>query len=137
MDDNVKYACADMVFADGIETLANREGISVDESRSRLIDSGAYAALYDLETELWKEGPDYFLSFMGTWRGCGPDAMRIPNKTWMPFHRAIRLLRMHIARPRTPAPWRVRPWQSHDWSGGFCPARTPFTPGPAPRLRRS
>ena len=54
-----------MVFADGIETLANREGISVDESRSRLIDSGAYAALYDLETELWKEGPDYFLSFYG------------------------------------------------------------------------
>lgn len=65
MDDSVKYACADMVFADGIETLANREGISVDESRSRLIDSGAYAALYDLETELWKEGPDYFLSFYG------------------------------------------------------------------------
>ena len=54
-----------MVFADGIETLANREGISVDESRSRLIDSGAYAALYDLETGLWKEGPDYFLSFYG------------------------------------------------------------------------
>lgn len=35
----------------------------MDESRGRIINSGAYAALYDLETELWKEGPDYFPSF--------------------------------------------------------------------------
>lgn len=63
MDDSLRYACADMLLADSIATLANRLGISTDESRNRIVDSGAYDALYDLETELWKEGPDYFLSF--------------------------------------------------------------------------
>lgn len=63
MPDSVKYACADLMFTDAVETLAHRLGISTTESRSRLIESGAYAAMYDLETGLWREGPDYFIGF--------------------------------------------------------------------------
>lgn len=63
MPDSVKYACADLMFTDAVETLARRLGISTTESRSRLIESGAYAAMYDLETGLWREGPDYFIGF--------------------------------------------------------------------------
>ena len=63
MNDETKRACADILFATAIEDLANRYSITADEARDRLIDSQAYEALYDLDTHLWADGPDYFLAF--------------------------------------------------------------------------
>lgn len=63
MDDSTKLACADMVFTDAVSALAGLCGVSVEDARSQLIESGAYDALYDLETELWKGGPDYFIAY--------------------------------------------------------------------------
>ena len=63
MSSDIKYTCADMILADAIEDLANEENISIEEARNRLLGSKAYDCLYDLESNLWMEGPDYFLDF--------------------------------------------------------------------------
>ena len=39
------------------------EYISIEESRNRLLSSNACKCLYDFDSELWKEGPDYFLDY--------------------------------------------------------------------------
>lgn len=43
--------------------MAEEEGISLQEARSRIIKSRAYDALYDFDTGLWENGPDYFRAF--------------------------------------------------------------------------
>ena len=43
--------------------MAEDEGISRQEARSRIINSPAYDAIYNFDTGLWAEGPDYFRSF--------------------------------------------------------------------------
>ena len=63
MSDDIKTACADMILADAIEDMANEEGISIAEAREAFLNSGAYECLYDFETRLWTEGPDYFQEF--------------------------------------------------------------------------
>ena len=63
MSDDIRNACADMILADAIEDYADEEGISLGEARNRLLQSKAYTCLYDLESGLWKEGPDYFRDF--------------------------------------------------------------------------
>ena len=56
--------CADMTLANAIEDMASAENISIEESRNRILESKAYECLYDFDTEMWKEGPDYFRDFM-------------------------------------------------------------------------
>ncbi|MBQ4513883.1 MAG: hypothetical protein II969_12885 [Anaerolineaceae bacterium] len=63
MSSDIMNACADMILTDAIEDLANEENISLAEARNRILNSKAYACLYDFETDLWQEGPDYFLDF--------------------------------------------------------------------------
>ncbi len=63
MSSDIMYTCADMILADAIEDLANEEHISIEEARNRLLESKAYDCLYNLESNLWMEGPDYFLDF--------------------------------------------------------------------------
>ena len=63
MDDKMK-ACADMIFCDAVEDMAQAECISIDVARDRIIMCGAYDCLYNLDTQLWKEGPDYFRCFV-------------------------------------------------------------------------
>lgn len=58
-----KNFCADLILTDAIMDMAEEEGISLQEARSRIIKSKAYDALYNFETGLWENGPDYFRSF--------------------------------------------------------------------------
>lgn len=63
MTDEQKEFCADLIFTDAVMDMAEDEGISKTEARRRLIESKAYDALYDFETGLWANGPDYFREF--------------------------------------------------------------------------
>jgi hypothetical protein len=60
MTSDSKAFCADLIFADVVQDLAAELGISRQEVRRAVINSPAYEALYDFDTELWKTGPDYF-----------------------------------------------------------------------------
>lgn len=53
--------CADLILTDAIMDMADEEEISLQEARNKIINSNAYAALYDFET-----GPDYFRYFYKT-----------------------------------------------------------------------
>jgi len=57
-------ACADLTTANVIEDLARKEHITLKEARDRVIESKAYECLYDFETGMWKDGPDYFRDFL-------------------------------------------------------------------------
>lgn len=48
---------------DWSEDFAAEEQITIAEARNRILNSKAYECLYDFETDLWQEGPDYFLDF--------------------------------------------------------------------------
>lgn len=58
-----KMFCADLILTDAIMDMADEEGIILQEARNKIINSNAYAALYDFETGLWENGPDYFRDF--------------------------------------------------------------------------
>lgn len=58
-----KRFCADLILTDAIMDTAEEKGITLQEARSKIIDSSAYTALYDFETGLWGNGPDYFRDF--------------------------------------------------------------------------
>lgn len=58
-----KMFCADLILTDAIMDMADEEGIILREARNKIINSNAYAALYDFETGLWESGPDYFRDF--------------------------------------------------------------------------
>ena len=63
MTSDANIACADLTLADAIQDLALRTGRSEAEIRMRIIESGAYDALYDEQTGLWATGPEAFISF--------------------------------------------------------------------------
>ncbi|MBR2834712.1 MAG: hypothetical protein IKE43_03235 [Coriobacteriales bacterium] len=63
MNDEVKSKCANMLFAEIVSMLAAQENISEIEAKASLINSGAYDALFDFSTNLWKESPDYILAY--------------------------------------------------------------------------
>ena len=58
-----KVFCAELILTAAIMDMAEDEGISRQEARSRKINSPAYDALYNFDTGLWAQGPDYFRSF--------------------------------------------------------------------------
>lgn len=63
LSESVMNACANMVLTDVIEDFAAENNISIGEARDRLFASEACEGLYDFDTKLWAEGPDYFRSF--------------------------------------------------------------------------
>ena len=63
MDNEQKVFCAELILTAAIMDMAEDEGISRQEARSRIVNSPAYDALYNFDTGLWSEGPDYFRSF--------------------------------------------------------------------------
>lgn len=58
-----KEHCASIAMRGAVETLAAREKISYEEALLRFTSSRVYEALFDFDTEIWKEGSDYLLSF--------------------------------------------------------------------------
>ncbi len=63
MNSDKKKFCADLILSDAIQDLSERDSITISEARTKIICSKAFKALYDYETNLWQEGPDYLLSF--------------------------------------------------------------------------
>lgn len=66
MTSDANTACADMTLAAAIQDLSSRMGVTTSEMRHRLIESGAYDALYDESTGLWASGPDALVEFLQT-----------------------------------------------------------------------
>ena len=58
-----KEFCSVLVMREAVESLALRENIPYEEALLRFTGSNAYEALFDFDTEIWKEGPDYLLNF--------------------------------------------------------------------------
>lgn len=64
MPAEVMQQCADMIAADTIQDLASKLGKPEEEIRTLVVESPAYEALYDFDSGLWQEGPDYFASLV-------------------------------------------------------------------------
>lgn len=47
---------------DAVEALSLREGISYEDALLRFTSSRIYDALFDFDTEIWKESPVYLLN---------------------------------------------------------------------------
>lgn len=54
-------AAAVLVMRNMLLKYAQKHGISFDEALLRFTESNAYEILFDFETEVWKEGPDYLM----------------------------------------------------------------------------
>ena len=64
-------ACADMTLANAIEDLSRETHIHLEEARNKVLESRAYECLYDFDTGMWMEGPDYFRDLLRTTEGRG------------------------------------------------------------------
>lgn len=60
----IMQQCADMIATDAIQDLAEKLGKPEGDIRALVVESPAYEALYDFETDMWQEGPDYFASLV-------------------------------------------------------------------------
>ena len=60
--DSQKEYCAVLAMREAVATLSAREKISYEKALLRFTSSRVYGALFDFDTEIWKEGPDYLLS---------------------------------------------------------------------------
>ena len=63
MTSEVMTHCADLILADVLQDAAC-EGLSLAEARRAVFESPAYVSLYDFDTGLWQEGPDYFVDYL-------------------------------------------------------------------------
>ena len=57
--DKQKEVCAVIAMREAISMLAEKEHISYEKAMLKFTDSKIYDALFDFDTEIWKEGPDY------------------------------------------------------------------------------
>lgn len=57
-----KEACAVITMRTMVEKLAQRDSLGYDEALFHFADSPIYNALFDFETSIWMEGPEYLLS---------------------------------------------------------------------------
>ncbi len=60
---DLKEPTAELILCAAIDDYTKKSGVTTDEIRNEIIESGAYDALFDYNTGLWKEGPDYFIDF--------------------------------------------------------------------------
>lgn len=60
--DSQKECCAVIAMREAIKTLSLREKISYEEALLHFTSSRAYEALFDFDTEIWKEGSDYLIN---------------------------------------------------------------------------
>ena len=59
--DSQKESCAVSIMRDTIGALSLRDGISYEEALLRFTSSKVYEALFDYDTGIWRESPDYIL----------------------------------------------------------------------------
>lgn len=63
MNNDERLSTIELILAAAIDDYAKKTGKSVSEIRNEIIESGAYDDLYDEETGLWTQGPDYFIDY--------------------------------------------------------------------------
>ncbi len=63
MKDDIKFATCELILTCAIDDYSKKSNLSVDEIRNDIIQTGAYDALFDFDTGLWTQGPDYFMDF--------------------------------------------------------------------------
>lgn len=63
MSNDLKTVTIELILTAAIDDYAKKTGKTVSEVRNEFIESGAYDALYDEETGLWTQGPDYFIDY--------------------------------------------------------------------------
>lgn len=61
VSENQKELCAVTTMRDVADLLAQEKKISYDEALFLFTSSSIYDALFDFETEIWKESPIYLL----------------------------------------------------------------------------
>ena len=61
--DQQKETCAILVMRSMLEIYSEKHNISFSEALERFANSPIYDGLFDFDTGLWAEGPDYLLSF--------------------------------------------------------------------------
>ncbi len=61
--DQQKETCAILVMRSMLETYSEKYNIPFSEALERFANSPIYDGLFDFDTGLWAEGPDYLLSF--------------------------------------------------------------------------
>lgn len=59
-----KNAAAIMLMQRVLEIYSESHSISIDEALTWFSSTPVYNALFDFETGLWKEGPDYILDLL-------------------------------------------------------------------------
>ena len=63
LSESIKESSALASMQRMLEKYAEKKKISFDEAMKQYGESESYAALFDYDTELWKEGPDYLLEW--------------------------------------------------------------------------
>ena len=61
--DQQKETCAILVMRSMLESYSKKHNIPFSEALEKFANSPVYDGLFDFETGLWAEGPDYLLSF--------------------------------------------------------------------------
>ena len=61
LTDKQKNAAAIMLMQRALEIYSEKKNITLDNALAEFSSTPVYGALFDFETELWKEGPDYIL----------------------------------------------------------------------------
>ena len=56
-----KNACAIQIMRTMLAKFSDSHGISFDEALLQFTQSDVYETLFDFDTEVWKEGPDYLM----------------------------------------------------------------------------
>lgn len=64
ISESQKNAVAIMLMQRVVEKYSEKESISIDEAITRFASTLVYEALFDFDTGLWKEGPDYILALV-------------------------------------------------------------------------
>ena len=60
---SIKETTADLLLVMAIEDMAKQDKISIAKARHKLITSKTYNSLYNFDTALWKEWPDYIRAY--------------------------------------------------------------------------
>lgn len=63
LDKTIMKTCANLILTMAIENFAHDHNIPLEEARNQILMSKACESLYNFNTRLWAEGPDYFLAF--------------------------------------------------------------------------
>lgn len=61
-NDTQKESCAVSLMRDTVEALSLRDAISYEDALLRFTRSKVYGALFDYDTGIWRESPDYLLN---------------------------------------------------------------------------